>query len=354
MRRSATLMAVLAVAGAVVTGVWTGRWIRSGKSAHASAARSQAGLYIDPDQLHFGEVWETDRFVWRMTIENRGNEACAVESLSGSCACQRFTPQRFTLGPGEKQQIELALDLRNGASHADVEPVREFGVTFWATVRGRNRPSYWSLKGQVRSAFRCPDRIDLGMVSELCVPGPTFRFPLIPLTDLARVEARDGGPLLTAEVGPTGDRCRYELRVTPGSGLAKQKYQTDVELVPVRTAGDTLPSVRVPVAFEVAGDVEAMPDVIHFGAQDVGEAVRDAVTLRSHSGRPFVVRSIRMEGDGLAVRPVDQPGLATYEVMQTAARPDLQSGRVVFVVDLSGLGQLEVEVPVYCSGHARR
>jgi hypothetical protein len=352
MRRSTLLLGLIAVAGAVAAASLTNRWFRLAGAGHGSEPQAHTRLHIEPDQLNFGKVWETDKFVWPVIIENQGDDPCVVESLSGSCSCQTFNPQQFILDPGEKQRVEITLNLRNGVSHADVEPVREFGVTFWAVSRGQAAASYWSLKGRVRSAFRCPDRVDLGTVSESERTSSSSRFPLVPLMPLSRIEAEIPSPFAHAEIHlPEGGRKRYEVAITPRSGLDKQRYTTTVTLTAVLADGTAVPTVRVPVSFEIGEDIEAVPPALPLGALDIGETARETITLRSRSGGQFVIQSVRAEGDGLTVQPIKHPGMVAYEATQRIDTPGAGVGRVVFVVASPGRREVELVVPVTFAGY---
>src|SRR5436305_15214598 len=71
-RSRITLLVLVAVGFAVGAGTLTGRWLWTKKKAPSE--QPQVALFIDPQDLDLGEVWETDRFIQKVTVYNRGSE----------------------------------------------------------------------------------------------------------------------------------------------------------------------------------------------------------------------------------------------------------------------------------------
>jgi hypothetical protein len=110
------------------------------------------GLYIEPQSLDLGEVWETPRHRFRLTIRNAGGVARTITRFQTTCGCLQLDPQGQTIAPGDKAEFTAHLDLMHRLSY-------QMGVASWAkSVRlnpvfeGDFAPTPgWEVQGVVRS-----------------------------------------------------------------------------------------------------------------------------------------------------------------------------------------------------------
>ena len=154
------VIGVVGTALAVLSGVVTARAIRPDFQPDAKVKSSLPSVQISEADLHFGDVWEQHDFVWPFSVVNASDTVKEITCIAGSCSCQTFSPRQFILQPGESRRVEVHLDLRANNSQALAEPVDNFAVAIWATVKGEPKDISWKLTGRVKHAVRCPDRVD--------------------------------------------------------------------------------------------------------------------------------------------------------------------------------------------------
>ena len=205
-------MALAGTAIAVVVGVVVAGVIHKDAGADPVPTSTPA-LRIDAAELHFGDVWEQQDFIWPVTVQNTSATAKQITGFSGSCSCQTFSPREFTLQPGESRRLEVHLDLRANSSQALAEPVDNFAVAIWATVKGEPKDISWKLTGRVKRAVRCPDRVDLGRVSELAPEKGAVEFGVRPFADLSRFRIVPGAAWVRTELKRVG--ANYAVKVIP-------------------------------------------------------------------------------------------------------------------------------------------
>ena len=109
------------------------------------------GLFIDPQALDLGEMWETPAHTFPLTIHNQGSVARTIDHFLTTCGCLQLVPQGKTISPGDKAEFVGKLDLMPGFS--------QVGLTQWPlSVRldpvfaGDITPTRgWELKADVRN-----------------------------------------------------------------------------------------------------------------------------------------------------------------------------------------------------------
>src|SRR5206468_3686596 len=69
------------------------------------------GLFIDPQTLDQGEVWERPTYTFPIRIHNRGSAAQTIERFQTTCGCLRLDPLGKTIPPGEHADFVGTLDL---------------------------------------------------------------------------------------------------------------------------------------------------------------------------------------------------------------------------------------------------
>jgi hypothetical protein len=307
----------------------------------------QPALTIDPQHLNFGEVWETDRFEWRLCIENRSQAPLAITGLGGSCTCLSLEPQQFTIEPGQQQRVHAVLNLHSRAAQSESQPHEDFVAAFWAHVRGQEKPVYWQLHGRIRRSLQTVDRLDLGSVSYRSPAAAAQRFPVRILSGtIGTLEAEPGSAAIRTELQSNPNGRDFAVTIVPAQGLGKAKLNSTVILTPISHSGERFPSVRVPVTFEVGEEVQATPQFIQFGGREVGQEASEVITLRSVGGHNFRVRGFRTEGGGLSAHRIEQGDATVYEVVRRFTAPGSFEGRVIFDVVLGDGESFEVPVPV--------
>jgi hypothetical protein len=147
------------------------------------------GLYVNPERLTIGEVWEDDHFAWVLPIENRSRWSIPIKRFYNSCVCTEIDPPALVIPAGQSRDVRLTIDLmtEHGEDRRDAA-VRDFAVTVGAVVRqpdGREVNQDWEIRGRVKRTIQFePAAIDFGMHSERAQPLPSRRIQVRCLTPL--------------------------------------------------------------------------------------------------------------------------------------------------------------------------
>jgi hypothetical protein len=80
-------------------------------------------LFIDPQALDLGELWETPAHTFPLTIHNQGSIARTVERFETTCGCLQLEPRGKSIAPGDKAEFVGKLDLMPGFSQVGAGPV---------------------------------------------------------------------------------------------------------------------------------------------------------------------------------------------------------------------------------------
>lgn len=202
MRRNLAIIVVLCAAVAAVGGTLAGRWNSPNR---VEKPQLQPALFIDPKDLEFGEVWETERFELPATLENRGAGVEAFK-LSGSCSCLSVEPAECRLAPGEKVRVLIRLNLTTQSNDPGREKTQAFDTTVVAISGDQAVSSRWVIRGTIRSVLGgLPKQLECGPISDLAsMAEPTVLEinSTTPLRSLTAVVEHHGHPqrscLLTA------------------------------------------------------------------------------------------------------------------------------------------------------------
>jgi hypothetical protein len=147
----------------------------------------------------------------------------------------------------------------------------------------------------------------------------------------------------TVAVAPTThDTISHRLAISLRPDLVAGDYKFDVKLKSVLALESLSPGLKPPPDYSVevhasiGHDVYVSPTCIDFGALKIGGNGSGKVTFRSAHGRPFEVTEANAEmAAGVAVHRVagrEGDDEKVFEVVQNAARPGNQLGRLTFDV----------------------
>lgn len=84
------------------------------------------GLFVEPQSLDLGEVSETPRHTFRLTIQNRGSAARTISRFQTTCGCLQLDPSRQTIAPGATAEFTGNLDLMHRRPYQVVRPNGRF------------------------------------------------------------------------------------------------------------------------------------------------------------------------------------------------------------------------------------
>ncbi|MBY0514781.1 MAG: DUF1573 domain-containing protein [Gemmataceae bacterium] len=248
-------------------------------------------LVVDDRDLDFGEVWETDRFVKTVRVRNTGPVPVRVTPLNPACGCAKADAPPVAIGPGETAEVRFDLDLRGECVLC--EPGAARPVTLPVSVQ-LDPPvpvpgARWNVRGRVRPVFSVPVRtVDLGRIPAARGPEPRT-IAIRSWIALSQLDSTTEGIGFTAALAPAGDPQRWNLVVTRSAGLPAASYTGTIQLAARGAAGEVLPTMRLPVEFDLLADVQPDTPILSLGSCRVGTATDGTVTLSSLSGRAFTV-----------------------------------------------------------------
>jgi hypothetical protein len=308
-----------------------------------------AGLYIDPKYLDFGEVWAEEAFKWRIPIQNRSDREVGIAEFSASCQCDLIEPPSLTIPPHSTAKVVATIDLTKGRDIEPYEQVRKFQIAIHPIVAvPTSRPPGFVLRGKAKDPFiASPGVVDLGEILSHTAGEPTtIRLkaatplenltaspqpdmtidikPAEPNREGAAIVAREGAAIVAREgeaiVAREGEApaepsvskspplplslsapLDYLLTVTPSDPsdqIPLGKIDRTIHLAAVGADGNQLPPFPIKVTGEIVFDVAIEPRVVYAGLIEMGTSHEVNVSLRSRTSSRF------------SLIPVDQaPGI---------------------------------------------
>ncbi|HEX4607594.1 MAG TPA: hypothetical protein VH092_05250, partial [Urbifossiella sp.] len=244
------------------------------------------------------------RFEWKLPIRNTSDSPATLVNLFGNCSCVSMKPLPLRIEPGTTAVLILELDLTNWCSAApdDSQAYRINLAGVVRTAAGEHQVG-WVLEGRAKHSLRPnPRLVDFGRVWAPSLPLERV-IDLRPSSQVGPVRADiaddpTGG--ITAEVRPApGDPTggiTAEVRPAPGGSrlhvrlnrvAVPGRYRCEVRLSPATPGGEPLPAVRLPVEWEVLGEIQPDTHFVDCGPRPVGSVSEQTVTLSSLADRPF-------------------------------------------------------------------
>ena len=336
-----TLVALL-----VILAISAFRWVHNRQTS--GAAFANGGLTISPEQLNFGEVWETSQFNWPLTIQNPQDRDVEIQDLRTSCTCSQLHPRSLKIPAGQQGVVQLTLDLTAARSKVPDAEWRDFQVTLSPRIEDAWKVG-WTVGGRVHTAIRLEQPVlDLGRHSEAEQPLPkqkSFVTSYVRLTDL---HARPSTSLLSVEAKRSaGKPPGFELLVSPAA-FPVGPIEATIALTPQLEDGVKIPPKSIVVVGRIVSDFQASPPEAVFGGRALGEVAEETLTLYSLTKQLFEVVSLKTEGEELAVEKAAFGDAAspTFILRQRIGRLGHQEGRVVFRLRDSTKRESKLEVPV--------
>jgi hypothetical protein len=294
-----------------------------------------AKLWIPPDGLNMGTIWEDDQFTWTVPIENHEATPVEVASFSTTCNCLSVEPIAFVLAPGERRELRMRINLTS-----QVKDTGEVAVGLWAQVKKEDREPgeslgpEWRIIGQVRRVLKFNRRLYyVGQHSELAQPLPAQTIPIEVLVPLESLSAECDLAGFTAKV-ECPQEGKTELRLTSVTSRGLGAFEGTVCLHPVLKGGERLPIQRLEFEGKIVPDLAAMPPAVQVGGRVLGDTIEDVVMLRSLTGRDLLSVRAKAEGQGLAVDPLEDN--LRFRIRQEVICTGSTMNRVHFYAKVAG------------------
>lgn len=250
---------------------------------------------MSQEHLDFGEVWETDQFHFKLPIRNRTDTPVLIENFWTTCACSSIAPPSLEIPPQQTREVELKLDLIPTDSSLRSLERRPFAVEIAPKIKGHSEQIHWELKGTVKRWFQLDRQvISFGQHSELCQPLPTQKLMVTPLVPIKGLSVKTNAPWkLSTKVRHIGNA--FAIDMVPAECIPVGRFRFTVQLK-AEERESKLPALRMVAEGVVVDDCQALPGSLSLGAKQVGQVVKESVTLRSLSGSPFEVESWVVDG----------------------------------------------------------
>ena len=281
------ILVIVAVGLAAAAGTLTARWVNRNAQPVPPPKSEEPALTVDPRYLDFGEVWETDQFEWTAPVCNRTEAPLQVSSFGSSCSCVSATSTKV-IPAGGTAPLTFRIDLRQQCAGAEPQAVRDakIQVALGRDTSPTEKPVPVELRGRVKSAIVVPARsIDFGRFPATATAKPRV-VPIRSLVGLRELVVSVEGLSVVAEVKPLA-ADKWELHVRPSSPLVVGRHEAKVRLTPTTTAGEQVPPITLPVAFDVLHDIQPDSPFLPLGVGAPGEQLSGTLTLASLSGQAF-------------------------------------------------------------------
>jgi hypothetical protein len=129
--------------------------------SRGASTKAVVKLSVPQNAFNMGTVWEDEYFSWTVPIENQEAESIEVESFRRTCNCLSIEPESFVLGPGERRELRLTIDLL-----AQTKPTGEVAIMLSPRLKAGTTPAKlapeWTVHGQVRRVLALERNVYLG------------------------------------------------------------------------------------------------------------------------------------------------------------------------------------------------
>jgi hypothetical protein len=241
--------------------------------------------------------------------------------------------------PGQTAPLTFRIDLRQQCIGVEPKAVRDakIRVTLGRDSSATEKPVSVELRGRVKTAVVVEARsVDFGRFPATAA-AKTRVIPVRSLIALRELAVSTDGAITADLKSPDGGK--WELHVRPNAALVG-RYEASVKLTPTTAAGEVVPAVTIPVAFDVLHDIQPDSPFVPLGTGRVGETLRGTFTVSSLSNRPFAVPTCEVkEGSVRATAAATAPHTSyTFEVeRKVAAVGNHTCPVIVRGVDAAGL-----------------
>jgi hypothetical protein len=277
----------------------------------------------------FGNVPYGSVNTHRFTLTNNTQQTIQLSDVRSSCRCATPKAEKFSAGPGEKLNIDVAYNTTTftGARGMTItctftSPVTE---TVSLRVQGYSRPD----------VVLDPGQLDFGVIPPAKEQTRAVRLEYAGALDW-RIGEVVAGRYVTAkavEKARGAGQVKYELEIT----LSKEAPRgLLMDALQIKTNDPSSPLVRLDVAANIEGGLYASPEKVAFGPVPVGGAAKQRLIVKND--KPFSVASFKVEATGLSLKAT--PGEKTAHLVEVEYSPK-KAGKVEDVLQIrTGSGEL--------------
>ena len=327
--------AVVAVPRAELEKRYSGRALVLADEAPTDGARAQ----IEEFHYAFGVSGIGQTVQHTFTVSNVANRPLVVEPDNcETCGAPDVTVAQEVLAPGKSTAVTVKFTVTSSGNVMRSAKLR--------TNDPRAAIVYLTLQGTVPHDVQVyPTRLrvsrDKNAVPPLhvTVSGPVGMDVTGATCEGGRFDVQVGAPEVDANENKTSE---LELSLKPQDFVGRIEDE-----LAVRTTHPDRPLITVPITGEVRGDADIRPAQVFFGFVRAGDKAEQTVTITSHSGDPFAVKSAKLKGKGLRVTQPIQTDDGSWRVTATLTAEQLGIIGTKLVLATDVPGEETLEVPVY-------
>ncbi len=332
-----------------------GYWLPAmGLAKHAPQSSPQrkfaTPLRIDPKSLDLGEMLEAKRVDRKLTIENMSDRSISVERFETSCTCMGLKPERMTLPPRRKGEIELTMNFsRPPAVMHDAKAwesrlaIRAFGGK---TAAGEPLLGQWFIRSRVQAALMAEpgmahfDDLTRGQA------GAPIRISLRPTIRADDIAVTSYPKWLSCSISNRDGR--FELVVQPKAMEKAGTFQGEIDIDLLDRDSRAVSHQSMKARARVLEKVVALPAEVALGVVGVGREASQTITIIPRVAGELRVVGMNAPKDCLATVEF-RDGRTLVHVRQTIRESG--PGRSIVVVKAS-LADEEINVPIALTWYA--
>jgi hypothetical protein len=287
---------------------------------------------VSLDGGDFGEVIETDEFVWPIKIQNHTNDTLVIDHFVASCACASVSPRQLIIEPRTFATCRLEMDLTKLCGNKDNREKKKVQVDLVPVI---TRPSLGPdvrlpITGVVVPVLALePASITFGAVFE----GHALANK-VQITSSVLLESLDAvchAKGWSCTVSKTG-ASTFELLLVTNEYISPGPLAFQLSLVPKNATLSKSLRYSVPVNGLVVSEFTASPPALLLGRRKIGTTYHENVVLASRDGKPCQVTHITCALPDTAVCPLGAVSRSAkeFKIDQVALYAGKQTGHVTF------------------------
>lgn len=291
-----------------------------------------AWLHVD-EPVHVIQATSEALIIQKIAIRNQGPQTLRLEIDSISCGCTQAELSTKTLAPGQAGTLNIEIEPPSWGTAKTINIILHSNAPFFPRSMLAFTTTMMTTAKVVPSQLLIHSTAGLAAVRSLKL--------LLPKT-ASIVNISSAHPFITAQAvasEPQGNGIEHRILVSVTSKAPTGPFNDKLRFE-LKDAG--VASIEVPVNGEIEPDVEITPRLIFLDRVSNGTPLRKAITIQSHSGHTFNIKSIECANPHITAK-VDSPAMApkhevaveftvTKEpgsVIQDAVKITLSNGRIL-------------------------
>jgi hypothetical protein len=313
------------------------------------------GLAASEDALEVGDVWEQSDFTRVVRVTNETSRTIMLKDVLTSCSCASIEPRSLAI-PGRAQgELRVLLDLAKAVDPSSKAHSRPFAVTLIPVIDEGPAPTAgWTIRGWARRPFQFePPFVDFGEFGN-DKPFSQATVHVVPSPELVDIQADcpdlNWKCMLTPFPAAASGPCQLTLGPLPS--LQAGTHYVAVRLR-AKDENHRLVSGFVGAKCRILDDVWMDPPDMRLGARELGEEIRETITLQSRSAKPFKVVALSQAPDSVRIEPrcVADDATTAFSLTLKVTRLGHQTFSIKFLVrDKENSRPREFDLPVFYHG----